>query len=147
MRPRLLILTLFITIALLLTGFVSAADQTAVAPRSVRLVSFAARGVKQAVLLSWETASETDNVGFNLYRATAIDGKKTKLNADLIPTLVPPGSPVGASYSYRDTAVAKGVRYYYWLEMVDTHGGTSLHGPVQARTWDWQVYLPIMLRP
>ncbi len=120
---------------------------TTCVPTAVELKSFTARGVNKAVYLAWETASETDNLGFNLYRATAIDGKKTKLNAELIPSLVPPGSTVGASYSYLDTAAEKGVRYYYWLEMMDIYSKTDLHGPVQAQVaGDWQIYLPTILR-
>jgi hypothetical protein len=43
------------------------------------LLSFTATGDIQSITVDWETASEIDNMGFNLYRATAEDGA---LNAD-----------------------------------------------------------------
>jgi len=117
-----------------------------VAPTSVELKSFAATAAERAIIVSWETTSELDNLGFNLYRATAVDGPKSKLNAELIPTLVPPGSPFGAAYLYEDTAVIAGMRYFYWLELVDIYGSTNLHGPVSAQVeWSGRVYLPAIL--
>ena len=62
----------------------------------------------KAVTLGWETVSEIDNLGFNLYRAETIDGERIKVNAELIPSLVNPGSPSGAVYEYTDTAVRQG---------------------------------------
>jgi hypothetical protein len=82
----------------------------------------------KSVILSWETTSEVDNLGFNLYRATSIDGERTKVNAGLIPTLVYPGSPYGAVYSYTDTSLNNST-YYYWLEDMDINGRTGLTGP------------------
>ena len=38
-------------------------------PSAVTLVSFAAREADDKIVLQWETATEVDNVGFNLYRA------------------------------------------------------------------------------
>jgi hypothetical protein len=50
------------------------------------LLSFTATGAEESITLNWETASEINNTGFNLYRATAEDGKQTQLNAELVPT-------------------------------------------------------------
>ena len=83
-------------------------------------------------MLKWETASEIDNLGFNVYRAEAADGSYTKLNANLIPSLVPPGSPVGADYIFRDRTAQPGVKYFYKLEAVDLYGYGVMHGPVKA---------------
>ena len=84
-------------------------------------------------MLNWETEREVANLGFNVYRATAADGERTKLNAAMIPTLLPPGSPFGAAYEYTDgTMRGKKMTYYYWLEDVEISGKTTLHGPVSA---------------
>ena len=101
-------------------------------PTAVELLSFTATSAKKATILEWETASEIDNLGFNLYRATTVDGPRYKLNAELIPTLVYPGSPYGAAYAYTDADVKKNLTYYYWLEDLDIYGYSEWHGPVSA---------------
>lgn len=101
-------------------------------PTSVDLLWFNARPEGRGITVRWETASEIDNAGFNLYRATALEGEKMQLNGDLIPSKVPPGSPIGAEYSWLDNRVVAGTIYYYWLEDVDIYGRATLHGPVKA---------------
>ncbi len=98
-------------------------------PTAVEMRSFTAARVKGSVLLTWETTNEVDNLGFNLYRATSIDGTRTKLNANLIPAL--PGSLSGSAYSFTD--LESGYTCYYWLEDVDIHGGMTLRGPVLVK--------------
>ena len=51
------------------------------------------------VLVAWETLSEVDTAGFNLYRSLSEGGERTLLAA--VPAQGP-GSPAGTSYSYRD---------------------------------------------
>ena len=78
------------------------------------------------VTIEWETASEIDNAGFNIYRA---EGFK-KINADLIPA---EGSPTeGAAYEFTDDNVSNWKRYFYVVEDLDTEGVSTLHGPVKA---------------
>jgi hypothetical protein len=101
-------------------------------PTSVELKSFTAAREKDSIVLKWKTASETGNLGFNLYRATSINGARTGLNTQMIPAL--PGSPSGADYTYTDTELEPGYTYYYWLESVDIHGATSLSGPLLMKT-------------
>lgn len=128
------------------TGSLSSAAFPNVEPESVELLSFTATAAERAITISWETASEVDNLGFNLLRATTVDGLRTRLNADLIPSLAPPGSLFGAVYSYNDAPVTAGVRYFYWLELVDIYGRTDLYGPVSARIeWSGRIYLPAIL--
>ena len=111
-------------------------------PPALELLLFEATGGEEYVELSWETASETDNLGFNLYRATALDGERSQVNEELIPTQVPPGSPFGAVYQYADTTVVPKETYYYWLEVVDIYGQSELYGPVEAQVEDEQSDLP-----
>jgi hypothetical protein len=101
-------------------------------PTAVELLSFTATGTKGAIVLDWETATEVNNAGFNLYRGTRADRPRTKLNAELIPSNVYPGSPIGTRYQYTDTALKPRVTYYYWLEDVDIYGVATLHGPARA---------------
>jgi hypothetical protein len=102
-----------------------------VGPTAVELLSFTATPKRKAIRLDWETASEIDNLGFNVYRSESLEGERVQLNAALIPRQNP-GSPLGAVYTWRDGAVTPGVTYYYWLEDVDLNGRATLHGPESA---------------
>ena len=58
-------------------------------PLAVTLALFETEADTDSVLIRWATVSERDNLGFNLYRATEIDGQQTQLNSELIPSQVP----------------------------------------------------------
>jgi len=105
---------------------------SAFVPTAVDLKSFTATAEKRAIVLGWETASEVDNLGFNLYRAESAGGERIQLNAEIIPSNVYPGSQLGAAYSYTDSAVYLGRTYTYWLEDVDVYGKAEMHGPVEV---------------
>jgi hypothetical protein len=112
---------------------------------AVEMLSFTAQPSANHVTLAWQTGTEVDNAGFNLWRAEAADGTYTQLNTALIPAQ---GDPVsGASYSYTDHNMVQGMTYYYKLEDVDTHGVSALHGPVSATpSAIRRVYLPLVLK-
>jgi hypothetical protein len=115
-------------------------------PTSVDIASFDASSTGSAVQLTWETASELDNLGFNAYRAEAADGPRTKLNANLIASQAP-GSPTGAIYQFTDETAQAGTTYYYWLEAVDVYGASQEYGPVSASLSPLQRLLPARPRP
>ena len=98
----------------------------------VQLLYFNAEPGEGVITLQWATATERDNYGFNLYRATSEDGERTLLNAEMIPSLVAPGSPYGAEYEFVDSTAEAGVQYFYWLEDVDIYMKSTFHGPVTA---------------
>ncbi len=99
------------------------------APTAVELVSFSATPLDGGVELTWETASELDNLGFHLYRATD-GGPFERITTRLIPGLG--SSPEGAKYSYVDSGLDNGITYSYQLEDVETGGHTERHGPLSA---------------
>ena len=82
--------------------------------------------------LSWETASEREVVGFNLYRAKTRDGARKQINLETI-SGQNAGSEGGAVYSYGDESVKPGKKYFYWLESISTDGTTRLIGPVKVK--------------
>jgi hypothetical protein len=95
---------------------------------AIELASFAAQPVAGGVRLEWETGTELDNDGFNLYRATSESGPFARINEALIPAQ---GDAVaGASYTYADSP-GYGT-FYYKLEDVDLSGLATLHGPVSV---------------
>lgn len=100
-------------------------------PTAVTLARFEAAAQAEGILIEWETATEMDNLGFNLYRSTAADGEYVQLNEALIPAQNP-GAVFGSVYTWLDEGVTPGMTYFYQLEDVDAEGNTTLHGPVQA---------------
>jgi hypothetical protein len=111
---------------------------------AVKLVSWTASPAGKAILLEWETATEVDNLGFNLYRDDRADGPFARLNDTLIPSQAP-GSMLGAVYSWLDGDVQPGVTYYYKLEDVDIYGNRTQHGPVWVRAY-LHIYLPLVVK-
>ena len=93
-------------------------------------MSFAAVPGDGSVTLEWRTGSELDNLGFHLYRGPSSEGPWTRLTSSLIPGLG--SSPLGQAYSWLDSGLVNGTRYYYRLEDVDTASVSTFHGPVSA---------------
>lgn len=72
------------------------------------------------VIVNWETASEVDNLGFNVYYSQTLDiAKANRINTNLIPAKSL-GSVAGAEYQYKD--LAKPTLGYYWIEAISTTG-------------------------
>jgi len=96
----------------------------------VELTEFIAHFNGRGILLRWVTASETENFGFQLFRAEAADGYYEKITPAIIE-----GAGTSASehqYEYLDADVAAGTTYYYKLMDVDYSGQMAWHGPVTA---------------
>jgi len=100
-------------------------------PTSVTLAAFDATPQGEAILVTWETATELENLGFNLYRGESPSGPWVKLNAEML-AAQNPGATFGASYEWQDTGATPGVTVYYRLEDVDIHGASTFHGPISA---------------
>ena len=99
-------------------------------PTAITVASFNAQPGNSKVTLIWETGDETDNLGFNIYRAESKDGEYVKINGSLIASKV--GSGLGETYVYVDSGVKNRKTYYYKLEDVDVNGVKTMHGPVKA---------------
>lgn len=119
-------------------------------PLGVSLSSFTATPQGNAILVTWETAAELNNAGFNLYRGASAEGPWTRLNESLIAPQYP-GQVLGGVYEWLDETAAPGVLYYYRLEDVDTDGGRTFYDPVSAVVGGLQphytVYLPFVSKP
>ena len=77
------------------------------------------------MILTWATATEPDNVGFNIWRSESAAGPELKLNDALIPAQGDADN--GATYRYVDDTVVEGKVYYYWLEDIDVRGVSTIH--------------------
>ena len=118
------------------TGFVTGGEvedyQFTFSPLAVTLADFSAVQQGDFVLLTWETNSELNNRGFNLYRGTSEAGPDRQLNETLIPSQSQ-GNPGGFIYTWEDRAdLVPGTTYFYWVEDVDISGAATLHGPVSV---------------
>jgi hypothetical protein len=113
--------------------FYTIGTEQATPPTVVDLLSLKATGSGDNVVVSWETAQEVDNVGFNLYRSTLKGGPYVRITDTLIGGMT--FSVKGRSYSYVDSNVTRGNLYYYKLEDIDTAGQSTMHGPVCV-DWD-----------
>ena len=87
-------------------------------PLPVELSLFTATASDGKVVLCWRTQSEVENMGFNIYRGNASSGPFTRINDSLIPGAG--SSPHPHDYTFIDMDVKVGLRYYYFLEDVDT---------------------------
>ncbi len=111
------------------------------APTLVELGSFTATAQQAGIRVAWQTLSEIDVAGFNLWRTDAPDGAYARLNAQVVPAQGGPTLP--ASYLYEDAAVTDGLTYYYRLEALDLYGQSQLFGPVHTTAGRWhRAYLP-----
>lgn len=101
-------------------------------PLGLTLTDFHATPATGHVLVSWETASEIGNTGFNLWRGTSPNAPTVQLNDTLIPSQAP-GSAQGFAYEWIDDfELVSATTYYYWLDDVSMNGTTTRHGPVSA---------------
>ena len=98
-------------------------------PNLIELASAEAVPGSGLVALRWQTASETDNAGFYLYRHRN-DGTAVRINAELIPARGNNGR--GAAYEYVDRGLTNRQAVTYILESVDLSGSISRHGPYTA---------------
>ncbi len=99
-------------------------------PTAITLASFTAHPGNGSIRLTWVTGDETDNLGFNIYRAEMPDGEYRKINDTLIYSKV--GTGLGTSYTLVDNDVTNTRTYRYKLEDVDIFGVRTQHEPVQA---------------
>jgi hypothetical protein len=96
---------------------------------AIGLISFEVEANDGRARILWETGTEIDNAGFNIYRAGSPDGPWVKVNDSLIGAEGEVAA--GASYTFYDTP-GRGL-FYYRLEDVDLFGLTTQHEPVMAR--------------
>lgn len=113
-------------------------------PTAVSLAWLEAASQVDGVLVSWETLSELNNLGFYIYRAESELGPAELVTLERIPSQAI-GTPGGATYGYLDWSAVPGKIYFYWLEMEDTLGGRVRDRPVLVQTWYYQ-FAPLLAK-
>jgi hypothetical protein len=96
----------------------------------VELTSFTANAVNNTVKLNWKTATELNNIGFEVQRSrelnSFIGGWKT------IGFVKGSGTSVsGREYSFKDINPIQG-KQYYRIKQNDANGTFTIYGPVEA---------------
>lgn len=98
----------------------------------IELTSFSAHWDGKSVQISWQTATETENLGFHLYRSSTENGVYEQITTQFIPGAG--NSDRAHSYFYVDRQVALGSVYYYKLADIDFAGNLDFHGPISVTT-------------
>ena len=96
----------------------------------VELSSFTATLTGQFyVQLSWTSQTETQMMGYRVYRNTSAE----QSTSELIDNPMIPATNTSSTQNYTvvDNDVLIGQTYYYWLEAVD-YNSSSFHGPVSV---------------
>jgi len=100
---------------------------------SVVLQSLGAQTDGQAVVVTWKTGNEVNNLGFHVYREE--HGRLVRVTKEVLPgSALQTGTVAlasGHSYSFVDPTKHEepGTRNYY-VEDIDLNGTKTLHGPV-----------------
>jgi hypothetical protein len=93
----------------------------------VELSSFTAASNDGKVALEWVTQTETESLGFHVYRSLSEAGKYEKITVALIEGA---GSArTTRTYQFMDPDVEPGKTYYYKLEQLDFDGTSEMYGP------------------
>lgn len=90
-------------------------------PLSVELAAFAAHPVASGIVLSWQTASETNNLGFSIYRRLSADEPYIKIGF----VSGHGNTPIAHDYTFIDGTVQRGETYHYFIEDIDIRGDTN----------------------
>ncbi|MCB5286494.1 MAG: S8 family peptidase [Candidatus Cloacimonetes bacterium] len=107
---------------------------------------------QNCAILQWATASETDLLGWNIYRAEEAElATALRLN----PALISPAEEAsqGAQYSFADAETTAGASYYYWLEAMFYSGSSEIYGyrslniPFEGGEESPELQLPTLLFP
>jgi YD repeat-containing protein len=98
-------------------------------PLLVSLAGFTATPLTHQIRLEWQAPLESNQAGFNLWRAQLVGERYTnltQLNSHLIPTATDSTQPL-ATYFFEDLTARVGINYVYGLEEIDYQGLRTLH--------------------
>jgi hypothetical protein len=93
----------------------------------VELLYLTANPLENTIMLEWETASESNNMGFEVMRST--DGQSFE-NVGWVPGAG--NSSTNISYNFEDRDVVFNQRYFYRLRQLDNNGSETMSNTVEA---------------
>ncbi|WP_089936117.1 hypothetical protein [Candidatus Entotheonella palauensis] len=98
----------------------------------VTIGSFHASRERGDIVFHWTTATETANLGFNLY--VVLGQTRYPLNGKLIASQVMNSTQL-TSYTARIPGPVGGASSKFYIENVDMRGTTQMHGPFHISRW------------
>lgn len=98
----------------------------------VELASFNVESVGGRVIISWSTLSESENLGFHIYKCTTLKGTRVRVNESLIKGAI--NSETRNDYKFEERVTEPDQEFYYWLADVATDGTMEYHGPKRIVT-------------
>lgn len=99
---------------------------------SVEMTSFSITARPGRIILSWTTQSETQNLGFHVFKSLTEKGEKKQVTTKLIPGAG--NSESKHSYQWEDPDVKENITYFYWVADVSENGMMQFHGPKKVET-------------
>ncbi len=81
------------------------------------------------VQLTWVSQTESNLLGYNVYRNAALDLNSALKVSNLIEGT---NTSTAQTYIYVDEELDQSGTYYYWLQNVDLDGSSGYHGPVSV---------------
>ncbi|MBU0488124.1 hypothetical protein KKB18_09590 [bacterium] len=99
-------------------------------PNAIGLEYFKAEAEPNYVILTWQTGTEIDTLGFYIVRSEQF--RYIMVNKEII--LSNGNSVSGYSYRFVDNNVTPACEYFYWLVDLDVYGNYTIHGPVKIIT-------------
>lgn len=93
------------------------------------------------IRITWETETEINTAGFNVYRSEQADGGFGRINEDLI--ISEGNATTGAEYRFIDTDVIAGQTYFYQLEDVELDNSTERHPVIEFTAPLVETWVPI----
>jgi hypothetical protein len=119
-------------------------------PTAVTLYDFTVVAVSSGLRLNWSTATEVNNLVFNLYRRPLSGGDFVQVNAQLILSQSP-GQLMGADYAWLDETTSTKDSYVYRLDALDADGSIQqyqvIYQPVRSFLKDgppYRLMLPLV---
>lgn len=104
-------------------------------PLPVTLSAFTGLCYEGIPTLNWTTQSETDNLGWNIFRSLSENGWNSgeifQINSNLI---AGQGTTTEiTTYTYQDIYdILQNVEYHYWLQSISLGGDIGIYGPVSV---------------
>ncbi len=113
-------------------------------PTGVDVGNLEAVAGRNGVTLTWQSTSETEIEGYNVYRAEVGSSDETLLTAQMIDALYS-GDSLGMIYNWVDYSPLPFKQYVYTVEVIHLDGSTTRLSVI-VETLPYMIYLPMLGR-